>query len=67
MASYFLRLQKVTKNRFRGENTDSTSGAEVRALAHSIFPLKTPEGAGISAEMPNPLTRRAFKGGPVPL
>jgi hypothetical protein len=41
-ASYFLLLQKVTKNRFRGENTDSTSGAEGRALAHSIFPLKTP-------------------------
>ena len=47
-ASYFLCKQKVTKELFRGENTDSTSGAEVRALAHSIFPLKTPafyEGA----------------------
>ena len=43
-ASYFLYKQKVTKELFRGENTDSTSGAEVRALAHSIFPLKTPEG-----------------------
>ena len=45
-ASYFLCKQKVTKELFRGENTDSTSGAEVRALAHSIFPLKTPEGYG---------------------
>ena len=47
-ATYFLLVQKVGKDTFRGENTDSTSGAEVRALAHSIFPLKTPafyEGA----------------------
>ena len=41
-ASYFLCKQKVTKELFRGENTDSTSGAKGAALAHSIFPLKTP-------------------------
>ena len=41
-ATYFLLVQKVGKDTFRGENTDSTSGAEKRALAHSIFPLKTP-------------------------
>ena len=40
--TYFLLVQKVGKDTFRGENTDSTSGAEKRALAHSIFPLKTP-------------------------
>ena len=45
-ATYFLLVQKVGKDTFRGENTDSTSGAEKRALAHSIFPLKTPEGYG---------------------
>ena len=41
-ATYFLCKQKVTKELFRGENTDSTSGAKGAALAHSIFPLKTP-------------------------
>ena len=41
-ATYFLCEQKVGKESFRGENTDSTSGTEGRALAHSIFPLKTP-------------------------
>ena len=46
LATYFLCAQKVGKNAFRGENTDSTSGAEVRALAHSIFPLKTPDFYG---------------------
>ena len=39
-ATYFLCEQKVGKESFRDENTDSTSGAEGRALAHSIFPLK---------------------------
>ena len=45
-ATYFLLVQKVGKDTFRGENTDSTSGAEKRALAHSIFPLKTPDFYG---------------------
>ena len=37
---------KSNQKQVQGENTDSTSGTEVRALAHSIFPLKTPEGYG---------------------
>ena len=45
-ATYFLLVQKVGKDTFRGENTDSTSGAEKRALAHSIFSLKTPDFYG---------------------
>ena len=45
-ATYFLLVQKVGKDTFRGKNTDSTSGAEKRALAHSIFPLKTPDFYG---------------------
>ena len=58
-ATYFLLVQKVGKDTFRGKNTDSTSGAEKRALAHSIFPLKTPEGYGSAVKWCNLLSTGA--------